>query len=385
MLRKFTSESVSEGHPDKLCDKIADAVLDSCLLDDPDSRVACEVFASTGLILIGGEITTETYVDTQAIARKVAHDIGYTDAAYGLNCDSMAVLSVIDEQSPDIAQGVDGHGLKEYAGKTGAGDQGIMYGFACTETEALMPAPICYAHKILQKAQDLRKTSVHFLRPDAKAQVTVEYNNFEPVRIDTVVVSHQHDPDVSQKDIKEFLIEEVIKKVFDGTGLLDKNTQYLINPTGRFVIGGPQGDTGLTGRKIIVDTYGGMARHGGGAFSGKDPTKVDRSASYFARYIAKNIVAAKLADRCELQLAYAIGVPEPVSVSIDCFATAKIDERAIEKAVLEVFDLSPDGIIKNLDLKKPIYAKTTNYGHFGREGFSWEKTDKIEAIKKAIR
>lgn len=383
MLSIFTSESVSEGHPDKLCDKIADSILDAALKDDKNSRVACEVYASTGLILIGGEMTTETFVDVQSIARKIARDIGYTDAAYGLNCDSMAVINTIQAQSPDIAQGVEGRGLAEYAGKIGAGDQGIMYGFACTETPHLMPAPVTYAHRILQRAEHLRKTKdVDWLRPDAKAQVTVEYNGFEPVHVSTVVCSHQHGPDVSNETIREYLIEEVIKKTFKDTGLLDNKTKYFINPTGRFVTGGPQGDTGLTGRKIIVDTYGGMSRHGGGAFSGKDPTKVDRSASYMARYVAKNIVAAGLATRCELQLAYAIGVPFPVSISVETFGTATVTESEIEKAIPQVFDLSPGGIIETLDLLQPIYAQTTNYGHFGRDNFTWERCDKVDELKK---
>lgn len=385
MLKKFTSESVGEGHPDKLCDKISDCVLDACLKDDPHSRVACEVFASTGLILVGGEITTETFVDVQELARKVAHDIGYTNAEYGLDCDSMAVLNVIRAQSPDIAQGVEGRGLKEYAGKMGAGDQGMMYGFACDETPELMPAPVMYAHKILREAEKLRKTSVEWLRPDSKAQVTVEYDGFTPVRFDSIVVSHQHAPEISMKQIEAVLREGVIEPALKDTGLMDKNTKFFINPTGRFVTGGPQGDTGLTGRKIIVDTYGGMARHGGGAFSGKDPTKVDRSASYMARYVAKNIVAAKLARRCEVQLAYAIGVPFPISVNIETFGTASVSDLTIIKAIEEVFDLSPEGIIKTLDLLKPIYAQTTNYGHFGRDGFTWEKTDKVEALKLAIK
>lgn len=382
MLKKFTSESVSEGHPDKLCDKIADSILDACLRDDPNSRVACEVFASTGLILVGGEITTETFVDVASIAREVARNIGYTDAAFGLNCDSMAVLNTIEAQSPDIALGVDGR----TDGQLGAGDQGIMYGFACDETENFMPAPICFAHKILQYAKTLRKTSARFLRPDAKTQVTVEYDDdFKPIRIDSIVISHQHDPTIDEKNLKEFLIEEIIKVALNDTNLLDKKTKYLVNPTGRFVIGGPQGDTGLTGRKIIVDTYGGMARHGGGAFSGKDPTKVDRSASYYARYIAKNIVAAKLARRCELQVAYAIGVAEPVSITVETFGTASVPENVLENAIYELFDLRPTEIIKSLDLLKPIYAETTNYGHFGRNGFTWEKIDKVEALKKAIK
>lgn len=381
----FTSESVGEGHPDKLCDQISDAVLDACLKDDPESHVACETFASTALILVGGEITTHTFVDVPTLARKIAGDIGYTDASYGLDCDSMAVLNIIHAQSPDINQGVSGEGLKEFKGLQGAGDQGMMFGFACTETSELMPAPIMYAHKILRRASKVRKSgTLDWLRPDAKSQVTVEYEGHKPVRIDSVVVSHQHSPDVKYKTISEGIIEEIIKPVLESSGLLDKKTKFFINPTGRFVIGGPAGDTGLTGRKIIVDTYGGMGRHGGGAFSGKDPSKVDRSGAYMARYIAKNIVAAKLAERCEVQLAYAIGVPFPVSVMIDTFGTGKVPESKLAEAVTRVFDCSPSGIIQTLDLKKPIYQKTAVYGHFGRKEFSWEKTDKADALKNAL-
>jgi len=381
----FTSESVGEGHPDKLCDQISDAVLDACLKDDPESHVACETFASTALILVGGEITTHTFVDVPTLARKIAGDIGYTDASYGLDCDSMAVLNIIHAQSPDINQGVSGEGLKEFKGLQGAGDQGMMFGFACTETSELMPAPIMYAHKILRHASKVRKSdTLDWLRPDAKSQVTVEYEGHKPVRIDSVVVSHQHSPDVKYKTISEGIIEEIIKPVLESSGLLDKKTKFFINPTGRFVIGGPAGDTGLTGRKIIVDTYGGMGRHGGGAFSGKDPSKVDRSGAYMARYIAKNIVAAKLAERCEVQLAYAIGVPFPVSVMIDTFGTGKVPESKLAEAVTRVFDCSPSGIIQTLDLKKPIYQKTAVYGHFGRKEFSWEKTDKADALKNAL-
>jgi len=381
----FTSESVGEGHPDKLCDQISDAVLDACLKDDPESHVACETFASTALILVGGEITTHTFVDVPTLARKIAGDIGYTDASYGLDCDSMAVLNIIHAQSPDINQGVSGEGLKEFKGLQGAGDQGMMFGFACTETSELMPAPIMYAHKILRHASKVRKSgTLDWLRPDAKSQVTVEYEGHKPVRIDSVVVSHQHSPDVKYKTISEGIIEEIIKPVFESSGLLDKKTKFFINPTGRFVIGGPAGDTGLTGRKIIVDTYGGMGRHGGGAFSGKDPSKVDRSGAYMARYIAKNIVAAKLAERCEVQLAYAIGVPFPVSVMIDTFGTGTVPESKLAEAVTRVFDCSPSGIIQTLDLKKPIYQKTAVYGHFGRKEFSWEKTDKTDALKNAL-
>ena len=379
----FTSESVGEGHPDKLCDQISDAILDSCLRDDAQSRVACETFASTAMVLIGGEITTNTFVDFQNVVRDVVKQVGYTDPDYGLDYQSMAVLDMIHSQSPDISQGVSGTGLAEYQGQQGAGDQGMMFGFACNETEELMPLPITLAHKILIRAAELRKRkTLQWLRPDAKTQVTVEYAGNKPQRIDAVVLSHQHDPDISYKDIKEALIGQIIKPILEPTGLLDGNTTYFINPTGRFVVGGPFGDTGLTGRKIIVDTYGGMGRHGGGAFSGKDPTKVDRSAAYMARYVAKNIVAAKLADRCEVELAYAIGVPFPVSVMVDTFGTAAIPESRIEAAVSRVFDLSPAGIIAALDLRRPIYQKTAAYGHFGRPDFPWEKTDKAAALTR---
>jgi len=381
----FTSESVGEGHPDKLCDQISDAILDTCLKDDPQSRVACETFASTSLVLVGGEITTHTFVDIQHIVREVAREIGYTDPAYGLDCNSMAVLNMIHNQSPDISQGVSGTGLKKFKGQQGAGDQGMMFGFACNETKELMPLPITLAHKILLQATKLRKNkTIKWLRPDSKSQVTVEYEGYKPIRIDAVVVSHQHDPDVTYNKIESTIIEQIIKPVLEPTGLLDKKTKYFINPTGRFVVGGPFGDTGLTGRKIIVDSYGGMGRHGGGAFSGKDPTKVDRSAAYAARYVAKNIVAAKLAARCEIELAYAIGVPFPVSVMVDTFGTGKVDEGRIESAVQKVFDLSPAGIIKTLNLRRPIFQKTASYGHFGRAEFPWEKTDKTEELKKAI-
>jgi S-adenosylmethionine synthetase len=381
----FTSESVGEGHPDKLCDQVSDAILDACLKDDPQSRVACETFASTSLVLVGGEITTKTFVDFQNVVREVAKDIGYTNPDYGLDFQSMAVLDMIHNQSPDISQGVSGEGLAEYKGQQGAGDQGMMFGFACTETKELMPLPITLAHRILSGAAELRKSgALRWLRPDAKSQVTVEYEGRKPVRIDAVVVSHQHDPDVPYGEIKETAIDRIIRPVLEPTGLLDAKTKFYINPTGRFVVGGPFGDTGLTGRKIIVDTYGGMGRHGGGAFSGKDPTKVDRSAAYAARYVAKNIVAAGLADYCEVELAYAIGVPFPVSVMVDGWGTAKAPEAAIEAAISKVFDLSPSGIIKMLDLRKPIYRKTASYGHFGREGFPWEKTDKADELKKLV-
>lgn len=382
----FTSESVGEGHPDKLCDQISDAVLDECLRHDPESHVACETFASTALVLIGGEITTNTFVDVQQTARNIAREIGYTDSDFGLDCDSMAVMNMIHSQSPDINQGVVGTGLDEYKGQQGAGDQGMMFGFACSETPELMPAPIMYAHKLLLKATDLRKSgAINWLRPDAKSQVTIEYEGHKPVRIDTVVISHQHNPEISHGTIKEAMIEQIIKPVLDPTGLIDSNTKFFINPTGRFVVGGPFGDTGLTGRKIIVDTYGGMGRHGGGAFSGKDPSKVDRSAAYMARYIAKHVVAADLAERCEVQLAYAIGVPFPVSIMVDTFGTGKVEDFAISEAVKEVFDCTPAGIIKTLDLKKPVYQATAAYGHFGRSEFSWEKTDKLDQLKKAIK
>ena len=382
----FTSESVGEGHPDKLCDQISDAVLDECLRHDPESHVACETFASTALVLIGGEITTNTFVDVQQTARNIAREIGYTDSDFGLDCDSMAVMNMIHSQSPDINQGVVGTGLDEYKGQQGAGDQGMMFGFACSETPELMPAPIMYAHKLLLKATDLRKSgAINWLRPDAKSQVTIEYEGHKPVRIDTVVISHQHNPEVTHGTIKEAMIEQIIKPVLDPTGLIDSNTKFFINPTGRFVVGGPFGDTGLTGRKIIVETYGGMGRHGGGAFSGKDPSKVDRSAAYMARYIAKHVVAADLAERCEVQLAYAIGVPFPVSIMVDTFGTGKVEDFAISEAVKEVFDCTPAGIIKTLDLKKPVYQATAAYGHFGRSEFSWEKTDKLEQLKNAIK
>jgi len=380
----FTSESVSEGHPDKLADQISDAVLDACIKADPNSHVACETFTTTGMVLVGGEITTKSeYIDVQEIARGVAKRVGYTDPNYGLDWESMAVMSVIHSQSPDIDQGVSGTGL--YEGQQGAGDQGMMFGYACTETPELMPAPISYAHKILRYAAELRKNGdITWLRPDSKSQVTVVYEDGKPVHIDTVVVSHQHDDGIGYEDIKKTIIDRIIEPVLGETGLLSRETKYFINPTGRFVIGGPHGDSGLTGRKIIVDTYGGMGRHGGGAFSGKDPSKVDRSAAYMARYVAKNIVAAELADRCEIELAYAIGVPFPISITVDTFGSAKAPEEKIAEAVGKVFDLTPAGIISTLDLRTPIYQKTSNYGHFGREGFTWEKTDKAAALQKEV-
>ena len=382
----FTSESVGEGHPDKLCDQISDAVLDACLRDDPESHVACECFATTGMVLVGGEITTDTYVDIQTLVRDVVKEIGYTDPDYGIDYESMAILNTIHSQSQDINQGVAGRGLKEYEGQQGAGDQGMMFGFACDETPELMPAPIMYAHKLLLKATELRKSkAVRWLRPDAKSQVTLEYDGHRPVRADAIVISHQHDPDVSYETIRETVIERIVRPVLGPTGLIDDDTKFYVNPTGRFVVGGPTGDTGLTGRKIIVDTYGGMGRHGGGAFSGKDPSKVDRSAAYMARYVAKNVVAAGLASRCEVQLAYAIGVPFPVSVMLETFGTGKADEYAIVDAVRRTFDLSPAGIVSGLGLKAPIYQRTAAYGHFGRDGFPWERTDKAAELKAALR
>ena len=381
----FTSESVGEGHPDKLCDQVSDAILDACLSDDPQSRVACETFASTAMVLVGGEITTSTFVDIQQVVRDVVREIGYTNPSYGLDFESMAVLDMIHSQSPDISQGVSGTGLEEYKGMQGAGDQGMMFGFACDETPEYMPTPITFAHKLLIEATRLRKSGlIKWLRPDAKSQVTIEYDGRRPIRIDTVVLSHQHDDGIPYAQIKEAIIERIVKPVLEPTGLLDAKTKYYINPTGRFVIGGPYGDTGLTGRKIIVDTYGGMGRHGGGAFSGKDPTKVDRSAAYMARYVAKNIVAAGLASRCEVQLAYAIGVPFPVSIMVDTFGTAVVPEQSIEAAIPRIFDLSPSGIISSLDLRRPIYLKTAAYGHFGRDDFAWEKTDKVDVLNSVI-
>jgi len=379
----FTSESVSEGHPDKLADQVSDAVLDACLAADPQSRVACETFTTTGLVLVGGEITTKTYVDIQEVVRGVAKRIGYDNPAYGLDWQSMSVLNAIHSQSPDIAQGVDGKG--EAHGEQGAGDQGMMFGFACNETPELMPAPIMYSHKLVQHAAKLRKAGeISWLRPDAKSQVSIEYEGFTPKRISTVVLSHQHDDAVAYDELKETIIKKIIQPILEPTGLMDKNTQFLINPTGRFVIGGPHGDSGLTGRKIIVDTYGGMGRHGGGAFSGKDPSKVDRSAAYMARYVAKNIVAAGLATRAEVQVAYAIGYHLPVSVMVDTFGTGTADDNVITAAVNKVFDLRPSALIKHLDLKKPIYSATAAYGHFGRSEFRWEQTDKIDELRKAV-
>ena len=382
----FTSESVGEGHPDKVCDQISDAILDECLRQDPESHVACETFATTNFVLVGGEITTKAKIDAEAIARKVACEIGYTDEAFGLNGETMEFVNKIHTQSPDINQGVVGSGLDEFKGLQGAGDQGMMFGFACNETPELMPAPIIYSHKLLLKATELRKNkTLPWLRPDAKSQVTIKYEGNKPIHIDTVVISHQHNPEVSYETIKDEIINKIILPVLEPTGLIDGETKFFVNPTGRFVVGGPQGDAGLTGRKIIVDTYGGMGRHGGGAFSGKDPSKVDRSAAYMARYIAKNIVAADLAERAEVQLAYAIGVPFPVSIMVDTFGTEKVPTEKIQNAVKEVFDCTPAGISSTLNLKQPIYAPTAAYGHFGRNEFPWEKTDKTEALKNAIK
>lgn len=379
----FTSESVSEGHPDKLCDQVSDAVLDACLEQDPLSRVACETFSTTGLVLVGGEISSKAQLDIQDLVRKTVADIGYTNPEFGIDAYSMCVQNLIHEQSPDISQGVtEGQGLFKEAG---AGDQGMMFGFACKETPEFMPAPIMLSHKILKKAAELRKSGeIAWMRPDSKSQVTVEYEGYTPVRIDTVVVSHQHAAETPLATIREDIIERVVKPSIGCCGLIDEKTKFFVNPTGRFAVGGPHGDAGLTGRKIIVDTYGGMGRHGGGAFSGKDATKVDRSGAYMARYIAKNIVAADLAERCEVQLAYAIGVAQPVSVMVDTFGTGVVSEAQIETMLFKVFDLTPTAIIEQLGLRRPVFKQTAAYGHFGREGFAWERLDKVEAIKRAL-
>ncbi len=389
--RLFTSESVTEGHPDKIADQISDAVLDAILEQDPMGRVACETMVTTGLVLVSGEITTECYVDIPRLVRETIRGIGYTRAKYGFDCDTCAVLTSLDEQSSDIAMGVN----KAYEAKKGemsdaeleaigAGDQGMMFGYASNETDALMPMPIYLAHKMAYRLTEVRKNGIlNYLRPDGKTQVTVEYVDDKPVRIDTVVVSSQHHPDVDRETLERDIIEQVIK-VSVPENMLDDSTRFFINPTGRFVTGGPQGDCGLTGRKIIVDTYGGMARHGGGAFSGKDPTKVDRSATYAARYVAKNIVAAGIADRCEIQLAYAIGVAQPLSIAVNTFGTGKISEEKIIELIRNNFDLRPAAIINYLQLRRPIYRKTSNYGHFGRPDpdFTWEKTDLAEELRK---
>ena len=392
-MRKYllTSESVTEGHPDKICDQISDAVLDAILAKDPQARVACETTCTTGMVYIMGEISTTCYVDIPKIARQVIRDIGYTRAKYGFDADTCGVISNIDEQSADIALGVD-NSLETKTGAetdefvTGAGDQGMMFGFACNETPELMPMAISLAHKLAKRLAQVRKDgTLAYLRPDGKTQVTVEYVDDKPSRIDTIVISNQHSPDVSTEQIRADILEYVVKPIVPAE-LLDDQTKYFVNPTGRFVVGGPQGDSGLTGRKIIVDTYGGYGRHGGGAFSGKDPTKVDRSAAYAARYVAKNIVAAGLADKCEIQLAYAIGVAHPVSINVNTFGTGKVEDEVLAKAVEKVFDLRPEAIIHMLDLRRPIYRQLAAYGHFGREelGVAWEKTDRTDALLKAV-
>ncbi|MGF7184514.1 S-adenosylmethionine synthetase [Desulfitispora alkaliphila] len=388
--RLFTSESVTEGHPDKMADQISDAILDAIFSQDPNARVACETAITTGMVLITGEITTNCYVDIPKTVRNTVREIGYTRAKYGFDCDTCAVLTAIDEQSPDIALGVD-QALESKKGEmkdsqiesTGAGDQGMMFGFACNETEELMPLPIALSHRLARKLAAVRKSGeLEYLRPDGKTQVTVEYMDDKPVRIDTVVISTQHAPQVELEQIERDLIAKVVKPIVPEE-LLDDETKYLINPTGRFVVGGPQGDAGLTGRKIIVDTYGGYARHGGGAFSGKDPTKVDRSAAYAARYVAKNVVAAGLADKCEVQLAYAIGVAKPVSVMVETFGTEKVPVEKIEELIEKNFDLRPAAIIRDLELRRPIYRQTAAYGHMGRTDIDlpWEKTDKADALR----
>ena len=387
----FTSESVTEGHPDKICDQISDAVLDAILEQDPDGRVACETAVTTGMVLVMGEISTKCYVDIPKIAREVIRDIGYDRAKFGFDCDTCGIITSIDEQSGDIALGVDRALEAKEAGITeednGAGDQGMMFGFACDDTPELMPMPISLAHKLAKRLAQVRKDgTMPYLRPDGKTQVTIEYEDDRPVAVETIVVSNQHSPDVPMEQLRADIKREVIDAIVPKE-LMRPETKIFINPTGRFVIGGPQGDSGLTGRKIIVDTYGGMGRHGGGAFSGKDPTKVDRSAAYAARYVAKNIVAAKLARKCEVQLAYAIGVAKPVSINVNTFGTGKVADEVLEQAVEKVFDLRPTAIIRSLDLRRPIYRKLAAYGHMGREdlGVNWEKTDKVDALLAAVK